>query len=76
MADRRDYWTQQRPDGLWEAKHEGAARASGVFKTQAEAWNRSKDLARGQQGEAYLKGCNGQIRERNTYGTDPRRTKG
>ena len=76
MADKRDYWTQQRPDGKWETKHEGASRASGVFETQAEAWSRSKDLARDKSGEAYLKGRDGQIRERNTYGNDPKNIKG
>jgi hypothetical protein len=76
MADKRDYWTQQRSDKKWETKREGADRASGVFDTQADAWERSKDLARDRGGEAYLKGRNGLIRERNTYGHDPEKTKG
>jgi hypothetical protein len=76
MADKRDYWTQQRSDKKWEAKHEGASRASGVFDTQAEAWARSQELARARGGEAYLKGRDGLVRERNTYGHDPERSKG
>ena len=76
MADRNDYWTQKRSDGKWETKHEGASRASGVYDTQAESWSRSKDLARDRGGEAYLKDTKGQIRERNTYGNDPRKSKG
>ena len=76
MADDRDYWTQKRPDGKWETKKEGASRASAVFDTQKEAWGRSKDLARERGGEAYLKGENGRIRDRNTYGHDPRKSKG
>ncbi|AXI42744.1 DUF2188 domain-containing protein [Sulfitobacter sp. SK011] len=76
MADKRDYWTQQRSDGSWESKREGASRASSVSPTQAEAWEKSKDLARDRGGEAYLKGTNGQIRERNTYGNDPKKSKG
>ncbi|MEM9740975.1 MAG: DUF2188 domain-containing protein [Pseudomonadota bacterium] len=76
MADKRDYWTQKRPDGKWESKREGSDRASKVTGTQAEAWEYSKQKARENKGEAYLKGENGRIRERNTYGYDPRRSKG
>ncbi|WP_299405137.1 DUF2188 domain-containing protein [uncultured Roseobacter sp.] len=76
MADERDYWTQKRPDGSWESKREGASRPSKIATTQAEAWSASKDFARKSGGEAYLKGRNGQIRERNTYGKDPYPPKG
>jgi len=71
-----DYWTKRRPDGKWEAKAAGATRASGVAGTQNEAWNRSKDLARKSGGEAFLCNRQGQIRERNTYGNDPRNIPG
>ncbi len=76
MADEKDYWTQKRSDGLWESKREGASKASRVFPTQKEAWDFSKDKARETSGEAYLKSKTGQIRERNTYGHDPRKSKG
>ncbi|WP_417606395.1 DUF2188 domain-containing protein [Primorskyibacter flagellatus] len=76
MPDKRDYWTQRRPDGKWESKREGASRASAVTETQAEAWEKSKDFARDRSGEAYLKGRDGLIRERNTYGHDPENSKG
>ncbi|WP_265519232.1 DUF2188 domain-containing protein [Nitratireductor luteus] len=39
MPDTKNYWTQQRPDGKWESKREGAARASKVTTTQADAWS-------------------------------------
>ncbi len=76
MADKRDYWTQQRPDGSWEAKKEGSSRASKVAPTQAEAWSAAKDLAKHSKGEACLKGRDGKIRERNSYGKDPYPPKG
>ncbi len=76
MANEKNYWTQKRPDGQWESKREGATRASSVSSTQAEAWEKSKDFARERGGEAYLKGENGRIRERNTYGKDPYPPKG
>jgi hypothetical protein len=75
MPNNKNHWTSPRPDGKWASKREGAERGR-VFETQAEAWDHSKDQARKDGGEAYLKGRDNQIRERNTYGHDPRRTKG
>ena len=76
MPDDRDYWAQQRPDKNWEVKKEGSDRASAVFETQLDAWAKAKELAQKSKGEAYLKRRDGKIRERNTYGPDPRKTKG
>ena len=76
MPDEKNYWTQQRPDGKWESKRVGADRASKVTDTQAEAWKNSKQRAADTKGEALLKGRDGKIRERNTYGKDPYPPKG
>jgi hypothetical protein len=75
MADKKDYWTTPHPDG-WQVKREGASRATSVHRTQEEAWIETRSRARGAGGEAYLQGRKGQIRERNTYGYDPEKTKG
>jgi hypothetical protein len=69
-------WTKCRPDNKWHSKREGASRASGVFNTQAEAWDKSREIAKQEGGEAVLCNRTGQIRERNTYGHDPRNIKG
>jgi hypothetical protein len=61
---------------LWAVKPEGAAQPLATFKTQSEAWERAKSIARKERSEALLHGKNGLIRARNTYGYDPRRTKG
>ncbi|WP_230281596.1 DUF2188 domain-containing protein [Croceicoccus sp. Ery15] len=76
MANDKNYWTQKRPDGRWESKREGGERASKVSDTQAEAWAYSKSKAKEGGGEAFLKGRNNEIRERNTYGKDPYPPKG
>lgn len=76
MPNKNNYWTQQRDDGKWESKREGADRASKIADTQAEAWDYSKSHAREQKGEAFLKGRDHKIRERNTYGNDPHPPKG
>jgi len=57
-------------------KEEGAAEPFAVFKTQSEAWEKAKSIARKERTEAFLHGRDGQIRERNTYGYDPTRHKG
>lgn len=76
MTDKGNYWTQQRSDGKWESKREGADRASKVTDTQAEAWAYSTEKSKETKGEAFLKGRDGKIRERNTYGKDPYPPKG
>ena len=60
----------------WAVKEEGAAEPFAVFKTQSEAWEKAKSIARKERAEALLHGRDGQIRERNTYGHDPSRHKG
>ena len=55
---------------------EGAAEPVAVFKTQSEAWEKAKSIARKERSEALLHGKNGAIRARNTYGHDPSSSKG
>ncbi len=71
----KDYWTTKHPDG-WQVKGAGNSRATSVHSNQAAAWEEAKARAAGTKGEAYLTGRNGQIRERNTYGHDPSKSKG
>lgn len=59
----------------WKVEKAGGSRGRS-FDTQKEAWEAGKDSARREKSEAFLHGRNGQIRERNTYGNDPRSTKG
>jgi hypothetical protein len=76
MPDKKKYWTQQRPDGKWESKREGADRATKITSTQTEAWTHSKQSAAETKGEALLKGRDGKIRDRSSYGNDPYPPKG
>ena len=59
----------------WAVTAEGASQPFAVFKTQSEAWERAKSIARKERSEALLHGKNGLIRTRNTYGHDPSRTR-
>lgn len=63
------------PDG-WAVKPAGGKRASSVHSTQAEAIERGREIAMNQDSELLIHGRNGQIRERNTYGSDPYPPKG
>lgn len=76
MAKRNDYWTSQRKDGSWAVKRTGTSKASSIHDTQEGAWKEARRLARGAQSEAFLKGRDGSIRARNTYGHDPFPPKG
>lgn len=76
MPNSKNYWTTPSSDGSWKVKREGAERALSVHDTQAGAWAETQSRARETKGEAYLQNREGQIRERNTYGHDPRKTKG
>ncbi len=76
MGSKKDYWASKRQDGKWVVKRAGAKRASSIFDTQEEAWKEARRLARTSGGEAYLKGKDGKIRARNSYGNDPCPPKG
>ena len=60
--------------GGWAVEAEGAAKPLAIFKTQREAWERAKSIARKERAEAVLNAKSGEIRARNTYGHDPRRS--
>ena len=71
----KNYWTCKRDEG-WGVKAEGSKSDISLFSKQSEAWDFTRDLAQKSQGEAFLQGRDGKIRERNTYGHDPRDIKG
>lgn len=63
-------------DNGWAVKAEGASDPTLIFKTQSEAWEKAKSVARKERSEALLHGRDGRIREQNTYSPGPRRIKG
>ena len=60
----------------WRVEIAADGRARSVHRTQAEAREAAREIARRNKRELFIHGGRGQIRERNTYGTDPRRSKG
>ena len=60
----------------WRVEIASDGRARSVHPTQAEARDAAREIARRSRRELFVHGRDGRIRERNTYGTDPRATKG
>jgi cytochrome b len=58
-------------DNGWGVRGEGNARLTAEFRTQAEAIDASRDICQNQKSEQFIHGRDGQIRERNSFGSDP-----
>lgn len=63
-------------NGQWAVVSEGAARATVVTETQRAAIDRATQIATHQHSELLVHNRAGQIRERSSYGHDPRSRKG
>jgi hypothetical protein len=51
----------------WAVEEDGAAMPRALFRTQGEAWERAKSIARKERAEALLYGRNGALRARSAY---------
>ena len=51
----------------WAVKAEGAPEPVALFKTQSEAWEKAKSIARKERSEALLHGKNGEIRAQHLW---------
>ena len=75
--ERRD--VTPNPQGGWDVKKPGAARASAHTDTQAAATSRGREILRNAGGgELRIKGTDGKVRAQDTVpkGNDPRSSKG
>ncbi len=60
----------------WGVRGEGNSRLTSTHETQTEAAAAARDIAINQQAEVVIHRPNGQIRDRNSYGSDPFPPKG
>jgi len=60
----------------WANRREGADRVSKVFPTKAEAQEAGRETARREHTEHLIHKRDGTIGERNSYGNDPRESRG
>lgn len=63
-------------DGQWKNKVEGNARASSVHSTKRDAQAAGRDLAKDRGVEHVIKKMDGTVGDKNSYGNDPRSSKG
>lgn len=63
-------------DQGWRVEVAADGRPRSTHKTQAEAKLAAREIAKRNKRELFVHGRDGQIRERNTYGKDPRSTRG
>ena len=62
--------------GGWSVKKEGSTRATKTFETQEEAIVYARQVAKNQKGELYVHSGDGKIREKESYRSTPRQSKG
>jgi len=55
----------------WAVKGEGNIKATRVTKTQKEAIDIAKRIAKNQKSELYIQNIKGKIRSKDSYGHDP-----
>ena len=60
----------------WAVRGAGSQRATSFHRTQREAIDNGRQIARNQGTELFVHGRDGQIRERDSYGNDPFPPKG
>jgi hypothetical protein len=60
----------------WAWRREGTDRVSGIVPTQTEAIDRARPVSQRERGELFIHRPNGQIRDRDSHGNDPRSSKG
>jgi hypothetical protein len=60
----------------WRVEIAADGRARSTHRTQREAREAAREIARKNRRELFVHGRDGKIRERNTYGKDPRSSKG
>ena len=72
---KKQVWVTKRDNG-WAVITSGSQKAVKVFRTQEEAKNYGQQLGKKHDTEFYLQDRHGKIRERDSYGNDPRSRKG
>ncbi|NJO88188.1 MAG: DUF2188 domain-containing protein [Chloroflexia bacterium] len=60
----------------WAVRGAGNEKVTRVTSTQQEAIDIAREISRNQESELFIHGRNGQIRERDSHGHDPKNIKG
>jgi hypothetical protein len=62
--------------GGWAVKHEGSSRPISNHRKQETAIEHGRPIAKGDRVEFIIRGRDGRIREKDSYGHDPRNIPG
>ena len=76
MAAKPHIVVEPRPDGRWARQKNGTSRAASLHDTQAAAEKAARAQAKREKTELVVKGRDGRIQRRDSYGNDPRGSKG
>jgi len=66
----KNQWVTKRQNG-WAVTGEGNKRATVITRTQKEATDIAKNIAKNQKSEVIIQGRDGKIRSKDSYGNDP-----
>jgi len=66
----KNEWVVKRDNG-WAVVGEGNSRATAVTRTQKEAADIARNIARNQKSEVIIQNREGKIRSKDSYGNDP-----
>ena len=62
--------------GGWQVKGAGNSKATAVTPTQKKAISIAREIAKNQSSELIIQGTNGRIRQKDSYGNDPKKIVG
>jgi Uncharacterized protein conserved in bacteria (DUF2188) len=76
MAPRSNFVHVTPEDGKWALTRQKGGRPQSTHRTQAAAITAARRVAKREATELVIHGRNGKIRDRVSYGSDPRRSRG
>jgi hypothetical protein len=76
MAAKPHIVVEPRPDGRWARQENGTRRAASLHATQRDAVDRARAQAKHEGAELVVKGRDGRITRRDSFGNDPRNVRG
>ena len=71
MSKKKNIHVTRSGKGTWRVVREGAQRAISEHRTQAEAIDRGRPIAKRERGELFIHDRKNRIRDRDSYGNDP-----
>jgi hypothetical protein len=75
MSKGKNQHVVKHPEG-WAVRGAGNEKVTKVTNTQQEAIEIARGISKNQESELFIHGRNGQIRERDSHGHDPKNIKG